>query len=630
MAKRYFGYTQAQVLQHLQEEYSQSKDFVDQKRTLFRERLDDYVKVEQDKDKVYVRLIFSVMWTLMALHYTDEMTMKWNGRQVASDEIADNLQNLSEFDYDEMELDRLGFTLEFNRLFFGKAFLVYEWRDKIKQTPRYRPMSPLSWLPDMNPDPVYWPRFHQFELELDSNYITKERGFYNVNKLQVAINDELEETKNKYGQVRQLNYTRPDQTLWHMIPVHYCFTTMWGKKYYVVTALNHKVVLKMEEIPAVFEEEKKNPDNITRRSIVVERDFYPVEWDPFGLCIPDILADKQRAMQLLMWLEKTKAIYQAYGSDYLYDPDKVSINDITHQDDWPRYIPIKKGTLLDQNLANALQEIPRQRIDGDVFSMMSQIKQQAQSDIGLDERSLGIWGDKNITATENQRIQKNANLKQVLQTRIKQRWRKDFWRSRYRAYYENFKRNSVKSITVNKRFGQIPLTIRKKDIITGYDIDVQITHKSDLEAQRNEQRLYFMSTAQLILQDPNKPQLVKDMVMRKALQIFGNTKEEAYEFVPPSRDEMQAQEDVLMINSWLLPDIPDPQSDLMTYLIIYQRAIPNRTKDAAIEAIKELLRQFPPQPTPPIQWQALSQLANMQWQEQTQWASSLSDVWPNA
>lgn len=630
MAKRYFWYSQAEVLQHLQHEYQQWLDFVDNKRSLFRSRLDDYVKVEQDKNKIYVRLIFSVMWTLMALHYSDEMTVKWNGRQVASDEIADNLQNLSEFDYDEMELDRLWFGLEWNRLFYWKSFLVYEWWDQVRQTPRYRPMSPLSWIPDMNPDPVYWPRFHQFELEVDSNYLTKERGFFNTKSLQSAINDELEETKDKYWAVRQLNYTRAGQQTGHMIPVHYCFTTMWGKKYYVVTALNHKVVIKMEEINPVLEEEKKDESLLTRNKIVVSRDFFPIEWDPFGLSIPDILADKQRAMQLLMWLEKTKAVYQAHGSDYLYDPSKINIKELVQQHDWPRYIPIKKGTLLDQNLWNAVMEVPRQRIDGDVFGMMWQIKQQAQSDIGLDERSLGIGWDKNITATENQRIQKNANLKQVLQTRIKQRGRKDFRRSWYRAYYENFKRNSVKSITINKRFWQIPLVIRKKDIITGYDIDVHIIHKSDLDAQKNEQRLYFMSTAQLILQDPNKPQFVKDMVMRKALQIFGNTKEEAYEFVPPTREEMQAQDDVLLINNWILPEIPEPTDDLMTYLIIYQRAIPNRTKDAAIEAIKELLKQFPPQPTAPIQWGAVSQLANLQAQQEWQGAAALSDVWANA
>lgn len=121
---------------------------------MFRDRLKDYTNVTSDKNKIYVRLIYSVMQALLSLHYSDEMTASFVGRQVGADEIADNLQALADFDFEEMDLDRLSYKLERDRLFYGKSFLVYEKWDKIKKHPVFRPMSPLSVVMDMYPDPI--------------------------------------------------------------------------------------------------------------------------------------------------------------------------------------------------------------------------------------------------------------------------------------------------------------------------------------------------------------------------------------------------------------------------------------------------------------------------------------------
>ena len=39
------------------------------------------------------------MQTLMSLNYTDEMQAQFVGRQLGAEEIADNIQNLANFDY---------------------------------------------------------------------------------------------------------------------------------------------------------------------------------------------------------------------------------------------------------------------------------------------------------------------------------------------------------------------------------------------------------------------------------------------------------------------------------------------------------------------------------------------------
>jgi len=42
------------------------------------------------------------MQMMMALHYDNEMTVEFNGRQLGADETAENLQHLAEFDFEEM------------------------------------------------------------------------------------------------------------------------------------------------------------------------------------------------------------------------------------------------------------------------------------------------------------------------------------------------------------------------------------------------------------------------------------------------------------------------------------------------------------------------------------------------
>ena len=47
------------------------------------------------------------------------MTSVFSGRQLGDDEMADSLNNLAEFDQEEMGLDKLNYDTQWNRLFYG-------------------------------------------------------------------------------------------------------------------------------------------------------------------------------------------------------------------------------------------------------------------------------------------------------------------------------------------------------------------------------------------------------------------------------------------------------------------------------------------------------------------------------
>lgn len=86
-------------------------------------------------------------------------------------------------------------------------------------------------------------------------------------------------------------------------------------------------MLKAVEIKPVLEEEKK--DKYMIDFPIVNRNWIPLSYDPFGVNLVDLLGDKQRAVQLFTYLNKVKAMNEAFGDMFLYDPSVIEdINDL--------------------------------------------------------------------------------------------------------------------------------------------------------------------------------------------------------------------------------------------------------------------------------------------------------------
>lgn len=179
--------------------------------------------------------------------------------------------------------------------------------------------------------------------------------------------------------------------------------------------------------------------------------------------------------------------------------------------------------------------------------MQQQLTEQAHSDIGIDLRGLGVAGGREMTANENETIQRNANLRQILSAKIKKRGLKRFYQDWYKRYYDNFKRSSVKNIIINSRIGSRPLTLKRKDIATGYDIDVKIVSKAEQEDKMATERLGFQMIIETILNDPQAAEISKVLAKRKLARLNGATAEEAKLYFPSVTEE-RAMMDVELLN----------------------------------------------------------------------------------
>jgi len=58
------------------------------------------------------------MQTLMSVYYGDRMNVKFEGRNKAIAPYADNLNKVAQFDYDEMDLDKIDYQWNWDRFFF--------------------------------------------------------------------------------------------------------------------------------------------------------------------------------------------------------------------------------------------------------------------------------------------------------------------------------------------------------------------------------------------------------------------------------------------------------------------------------------------------------------------------------
>ena len=616
-----------EILNQVLEEKQLSKDFVDAKRDLFRDRLSLYTNVADQEHKIYVRLIRSVMQTLMGLYYTDEITTKFAWRQLWDDEYADNLNKLAEFDQEEMRLPQINYDTQWNRLFYWVGIRVFDYWDEFKKVPVFKSVDPITWYPD----PLGYMdnhRWHGFESEV-CDYELVDSIYMNLDKISPTNSDEIDKVRANMAEARKL-----DQTDGQVLPspiynIYNHYTTIKGKQYLITLANDDSLIIRFEEITPVYEEEKASG----RVNYPVVLNYYePFKWDPFGISIPDILEDKQRANQLFLNLNRIKAEHEAWWDTFLVDTNAISnLNDLKQHTFWPKYV--RANNLRDN--PNPIKAVEKGSIKQDAYNMPNVIGQQATSDIWLDERSLWISPAASLSATENQRVQKNANIKLILNNTINQWWEKAFWKLWLRAYYEFFDFTDEKNIKLNNSFGNTLITIKRADINTSENIDIKVINKSQESELREKDKLALLTIAELVLQDPASPNISKTFAKRQIAKANWLDMDKISILFPASPEEMDARRQLTLLNENIEIDADDIElsQDHLTYITVYQRAMDTEAKR---KAIKDRLAAYieswqanrlqQPQENTWIAWIS-AQMANQAIQAgQPQWATSLMDV----
>lgn len=237
----------------------------------------------------------------------------------------------------------------------------------------------------------------------------------------------------------------------------------------------------------------------------------------------------------------------------------------------------------------------------------------AQSDIGMSDQTMWIMPDRNVTARESQTAQMNTNVRMVLANEVNNRGEKKYAFFVYRWYMEYFPENKDKVIKINAWFGDQGIILRKKDFVSNLTPYINVSQKSDVDSLNEKNKANFMAIEPMLQQDPNIPTVSKLFAKRKLFKMNWLTKWEISIMVPQTPEEMDAMQQVELLNKDIPITIWSLDEDHMTYLIIYQRAYNTDAKMLAIEMRKQAYIES---------WQAAKQREQSQMMWQWGWVAN--------
>lgn len=574
-------YTEWDLYAKVSSEYLESEQLTIDKRAIFTRRKKLYLGIKDQEYKVYIRLVYSVMDTLLALEHSDERTVIFNGRKLGSEDYANNINNVAKYDYEQMWCERKKYQVRFDKLFTWAWVEVMDWWDDVLSCPKYKVVNPNIWYPDWFADVNNWPRYHWFSYIATRAELENNIDFFGIDdcltdtQLNLQEQQDTQEAREQRGLASTVGNKSSD-----IIGLYYHYTKLDWVPYLTVWANNKSKLIRFEAVPAMTDIEKE--DNTKIWFPVIVRNFRPLRDDPFGVSVPDLLEDKEQMQQLFLNLNKIKAEHEALWDLFLFDPDKVDVNNLSIPTIWPKYIPVTGLASIQWGWV-AMQEVLKWSVKQDSFNMPDALRNEALLGIGMDNQTLGVQGDSNITATENQRVQGNANLRLTLGIKRDNYAEKEFWMRWYKFYLFYFNDNKEKNFALNDSIGNIYYSVKKKDFGGITDIDVQIKSKSDLDAIKEKEKIGFMAVANIILQNPTTKPSQRSFAMREMFKLNWVPEEKVNRMVEmPAEERIAIQHIALLNKDEMPPKISDLNEDHWTYIVIYDRAFSTDAKWKAI------------------------------------------------
>lgn len=564
------------AIAQIKEEVRISREYVKEKRVEWRSRFKLYNNQRKQKDKIGDTSIFNVMTTMLAIYYSDEMQVSFQGREVGDTTAAANVENTAKFDYDEMEMDIINYQTQWDRLFFGVGIRqCSEWNSESK-TPMPKHISALSWLPDPKGgmDAKKF-RYMGFEVEYSRDEMTEECGFFNLHLLQrksAQQGTEKEQDRAYYREAQGLsnvehqNLGNEDNEAYDMVDI---FTILKGsdgirRKYLVTVDDACKNIFRLEEIEAVTPKEKNNPALVP---FPISLNYYmPQTEDPFGVSIPDLVEDKQRAKSIFKNLRIAAEKANLYPM-YLYNRDKI-LNRRDLDFAFNKFIAVR-GDVGD-GVVSPINKAPSRL--GESLNNEAALDADIEISTGASKNTQGVMSEQQRTLGEQEIVQANANLRYLLGSKINAWGERRFWKLWYRLYQQNFPGTDIKVIRIQSALGSQFSKITRKAFITNQDPDIFIGSKLETEQKRNRDRMAFSSVAPLFFADPTLPLSSRNFSKRHLLRLNGLAPEMIAIMVPDTPDEYRAKmENELLSKNNTEPEV-DIREDHLSHVVIHSQA----------------------------------------------------------
>lgn len=598
-------------------EYSLAYDHQSAKKAESLLRLKLYNNQRRDKKAVGDTTMFSIFQTILASLYVDKLTAQWVGREEGDAEVADNLNSLYEYDYEEMGKDESDYDWIWDTCFFGRGLSdMSEYvrdPDNNIYLPVARTIDVMTFLRDPRAASVNGnillgqgaARFMYEDVKMTRDAIE--------NNPHAVASLNMEEVKFGAGtkslieqgaaaradaQGNQYERNKNEKNLGvnaeYEITIGYTHWKVDGKvqKVKVWLANNRKLVVGFQVLK-------------TRTWKIIDRPLYPTahEWD--GTSVPDLTEDKQRARAVAqnLGMEAMKAdLYPMY----IYDSNKIK-NKADLNFNYNKFIPadIPEGRSVADAITPFRKSTPNLALLNFIYQSLDVSAQKATA---TSEIQQGVASDEKRTLGEVNLIASKTDTRYSLAAKIFGWSEKRQALAWYNCYKENFSDEiDEKIIRIEGAFGAKWRQLTKDQITTKrLDPDVKIDSIYVARAKQLEERQAMTGYFALAMQEPtaNRRYALKEL----GRTAYGLTKDRLERLFPPTIDERIAEDENTKLNDnkYVPTKVED---DHNTHLEIHSMAAATPATYAHIEEHKLALsikktnpELFPQdQPVPQIQ-----------------------------
>mgnify|MGYP001594159444 FL=1 len=596
--------TQKAIINQVNEEYNVCYPHTEAKRAVMLSRLRLYNNQRRDADAVGDPLMYTVFNTIHAALYDDRLMATWEGRGGKGDEdVEENLNVLSEFDYGVMGKDEIDYFWNWDAEFFGRGLLLMMDFDRTKgiMAPLPELIDPTAFIRDPRASSVNGDRkargamrFGGYESGAGYYDLKASPGYFNLGSLKKdteirSLSGQAQEERNT-AQGRE-NFPQREEALSKYNNYEFklinWFTTIKGERYLVTTANQRSQIVRLVKL------------KYGKLWPIIDRAFSPTAHDWDGVSVPDITEDKQRARAVLLNLGLKSAKSEAMPQ-YLFDKTRIkNKNELNFRSN--KFIGV------DGSVDNAIAPMSKSTVHQYVNIIMDMLDQSAQRATATSEMQMGVSPDKERTLGELQLVSGKADTRYSMSAKVYGWSERAFWRQWYRQYKIHFK-DGIDEKIVRIQGAMAPLwrPLDRDNIISQVDPDVKIESRVISEGKRMRTLQSFTAFAQLAIQNPENN---RREIEKKLARLNGLRKEEIDMIFPQTVDELQAEDENVLLNVGKVPPI-SVMDDHKAHVSIHSKAVQNAQTMAHIRAHKKLMlikrdRQdiFPPKEMTPLAMQ---------------------------
>lgn len=588
-----------ELLKQIRDEYAVWLDYITPKRNQIIKRLEKHLKQNKQPWLMNINLIDNTITTLIAGSYLDAPQTKFISRDMfLENEQADTLNNMYEFDWEEMDYQQIDYQVKWDRYFFGMGIAYRHWFDNAKKAPIFYSINPMTAIFDPTPTLLWKYNASNYKyfgfLMTASMYDMKNDPQYDKEALKQLTKDSIDSDKQILKQAQAIS----DNTNWvadnlmvnFSVDIYHHFTIYNWKKYLITTDVKKQLILRLIELKPVLVEEKADPTLVPRP---VAFYFYkPERWKVLWVSIPDLLEDKEEAKTVLINASLIKARLESFGGRFLVNTRLIkNKQDILKPTAWPKYIFTNDRLQPGESLANVMQELPVSTVKQDVWNMTSLIDSEASKDTKLDQMQMWLVPDKTMTKAEQQSIQSNANLFISLDLKTFLWGAYDFAFLWWRTYQEYFSKSDEKFILMEQDFENLSRSITKDKFMTRQNPFIRVWARSDIDALTEKQKQFWQMMLPMIINDPEVSSYSKLLAKRFSAKVNGmpqNIINQIYGLLPSERKAKQIVDFYLNDNEVPKNLFKDPNLDYNVLWVYCQKA--ERTE--ATEKVLNVLQQY--------------------------------------